>query len=72
MSKVILTDNKYNDYYLNRVYFKEATEWAIKQCPSFLNVEVIDVSDVSGQWDQLAEFEFSDEKDVTMFLLRWA
>jgi len=71
MFKVILTDERYPNYETNRIYFAEASEWAQKYCPSFVSMDITDVSDVSGQWDQLAEYEFTDDKDLAFFILRW-
>jgi len=70
MFKMILTDERYPNYEDNRIYFEEAAEWAQKYCPSFVSMDIADVSDVS-QWDQLAEYKFTDDKDLAFFILRW-
>ena len=58
-------------YELADEYFKEAADWAKTQCSSFLGYTVQDVSDVSLQWDNIAEYNFGNEKDVIFFQLRW-
>lgn len=52
-------------------YFKLAGVWAQANCQSFVDHETFDVSDVSLTHDVLAQYQFKDEKDATMFLLRW-
>jgi hypothetical protein len=34
--------------------------------------ENLDVSDVSGSWDMIATFEFTNEDDALVFKLRWS
>lgn len=51
--------------------FYEIQCWAQDNCKSFVYMNVIDVSDVSSS-DYVGEFEFTDERDATMFTLRWA
>lgn len=51
--------------------FHEIQCWAQDNCKSFVYMNVVDVSDVSSS-DYVGEFEFTDERDATMFTLRWA
>jgi hypothetical protein len=52
-------------------YFAEAAAWASRQCPSFIDYHVQDVSDVSYTNDFIAEYGFEDPKDAMLFQLRW-
>lgn len=71
--KVYLTDENHNlDYNNMRLYFIDAAIWATKNCSSFKNFEIIEVSDVSVNYDQVCQYEFTNEKDVIWFKLRWA
>jgi hypothetical protein len=67
---VILNDTGM-DYDQSDRYFIEADQWAQKNCTTYIGYTVQDVSDVSYVWDQLACYEFRDEKDVVLFTLRW-
>jgi hypothetical protein len=70
--KVYLTDERHNfDYNRSRLYFIDASIWATKHCPSFKNFDIQDVADHSLTCDQMAEYEFTDERDVMWFKLRW-
>ena len=71
MFKVYVTDGKSKGYDWNYIYFNERHVWAVDNCKSYRGHEVIDVSDTSLQWDQVAEYLFEDEKDVNWFKLRW-
>ncbi len=71
--KVYLTDERHDfDYNRSRLYFIDASIWAVKHCPSFKNFDMQDVSDHSLIYDQIAEYEFTDPRDVLWFKLRWA
>ncbi len=71
--KVYLTDEHHNfDYNRSRLYFIDASIWAAKNCSSFKNFDIQDVSDHSLIYDQIAEYEFTDPRDVLWFKLRWA
>ena len=71
--KVYLTDELHHfDYNRSRLYFIDASIWATKHCASFKNFDIQDVSDHSPTYDQIAEYEFTDERDVFIFKLRWA
>jgi hypothetical protein len=52
-------------------YFSSAADWAKKQCPSFVEYHVQDVSDVSYTNDFIAEYKFRDQKDSMWFNLKW-
>ncbi len=52
-------------------YFDEAAEWAKKQCPSFINYHVQDVSDASYTNDFITSYHFKDPKDALLFQLKW-
>lgn len=70
--KVYLTDANHNlDYNNMRLYFIDAAIWATKYCNSFKHFDILEVSDVSTAYDQICEYEFTDERDVFMFKLRW-
>lgn len=70
--KVYLTDERHNfDYNRSRLYFIDAAIWAVKHCPSYVRYDIQDVGDHSAVYDQIAEYEFTDERDVIWFKLRW-
>lgn len=52
-------------------HFAEVAAWASRQCPSFVDYYVQDVSDVSYTNDFIAQYIFEDPKDVVIFQLRW-
>lgn len=52
-------------------YFAEAAAWASRQCPSFVDYHVQDVSDVSYYNDFITEYQFKDPKDALLFELKW-
>jgi hypothetical protein len=70
MIAIMLNDEKmtYDEAYQ---YFESAGEWARKNCQSFVDHEILDVADFSLTHDVLAQYQFKDEKDATIFLLRW-
>lgn len=70
MILVYLNDEKlnYNDAML---FFDEAAAWATRQCCSFVDYDVQDVSDVSLVCDQVAQYRFKDSKDALLFELKW-
>jgi hypothetical protein len=49
----------------------ELKRWAIKHCKSYIWMEEVDTSDVSGQFDIVCSFYFLDDKDALMFRLKW-
>ena len=52
-------------------YFAEAAAWASRQCPSFVDYHVQDVSDTSYANDFITEYIFQDPKDALLFQLKW-
>ncbi len=70
MLVVYLTDSKI-PYEQAEQHFNEAADWARRQCSSFINHHVQDVSDVSYIYDHVAEYKFNDPKDALMFQLKW-
>lgn len=71
--KVYLNDERHNfDYNRSRLYFIDAAIWATKHCASYVHFDIQDVSDHSLIYDQIAEYEFTDPRDVFMFKLRWS
>ena len=65
-------DDKGLTYDQAEVFFLQAEHWASTQCESFDQVIYTDMSDLSHGIDQLAEFQFKDEKDALMFRLKWS
>jgi hypothetical protein len=70
MKVVYLNDSK-TSYQDADVYFDQAAQWAREFCKSFVNHHVQDVSDVSLQWDYIAEYQFRDSRDAVIFELKW-
>jgi hypothetical protein len=71
MIKVLLTDRGLSNYDQARLYFIDASIWALKNCKSFQGYEIVETSDVSYEWDQIAEYRFTDPRDVTLFKIAW-
>jgi hypothetical protein len=53
-------------------YFQQAAHWAHENCLSYQGCDVVDVTDVCYEYDQIAEYGFDDEQDATLFALRWS
>lgn len=70
MMVVYLNDSKM-EYEEAENYFAEAAAWASRQCFSYISYDVVDVSDVSYVYDNIAEYRFKDPKDALMFQLKW-
>jgi hypothetical protein len=71
--QVFLTDERHNfDYNRSRLYFIDASIWAVKHCASFKNFDIQDVADHSDYYDLIAMYEFTDPRDVLLFKLRWS
>lgn len=70
MKTVYLNDSNLNTFEAEG-YFKEAACWARDNCKSFVNYNIQDVSDVSYNWDYVAEYIFRDVKDAIMFTLKY-
>lgn len=52
-------------------YFAEAAAWASRQCSSFVDYHVQDVSDTSYIYDYVTAYHFKDPKDALLFELKW-
>ncbi len=52
-------------------YFAEAGAWASRQCASYIDYHVQDVSDVSLTNDFITAYHFTDPKDAMWFELKW-
>jgi hypothetical protein len=52
-------------------FFAEAAAWASRQCPSFIDYHVQDVSDASYVNDFVTEYRFDDPKDAMLFELKY-
>jgi hypothetical protein len=52
-------------------HFYDADRWAQDHCSSYRGYSVQDVSDFSMLHDQIAVYEFAEEKDLLWFSLRW-
>jgi hypothetical protein len=70
MKVVYLTDTGI-PYEQAEEYFAEAAAWASRQCSSFVNYHVQDVSDVSLINDFITEYQFQDPTDALLFQLKW-
>lgn len=51
---------------------KEIRNWARDHCKTFFWYDVTDISDVSYTADEIHCYYFIDERDVTLFTLRWS
>lgn len=71
--KVYLSDEhlQHLDYNRVRLYYIDAAIWATKNCKSFRHFDIQETNDVSTVYDQICEYEFTDEQDVMWFKLRW-
>lgn len=52
-------------------YFDQAAAWATRQCASFVDYHVQDVSDVSYTNDFIAEYRFNDANDAMLFQIKY-
>ena len=52
-------------------YFAQAASWASQQCLSYIDYHVQDTSDVSYQYDFVAEYRFNDPKDAMIFQIKY-
>ena len=69
--KVVYLNDTGIPYDAAEQFFAEAAAWASRQCASYIDYHVQDVSDVSYANDFVAEYGFEDPKDAMMFRLRW-
>lgn len=70
MLEVYLTDEGI-PYEQAEDHFAEAAAWASRQCHSYVDYHVQDVSDHSYLFDFVAQYTFTDPKDVVLFQLKW-
>jgi hypothetical protein len=72
MFKVYINDacNKQGYEYLSK-YWGNMDQWAQEHCSSYQGYNAQDVSDVSLQWDEVAEYRFLEERDAILFELKW-
>ncbi len=68
---VVCLNNTDIPYEQAEEYFAEAAAWASRQCPSFVDYHVRDVSDISYTNDFITEYIFQDPKDAVWFQLKW-
>ncbi len=52
-------------------YWNRMSQWAQEHCSSYQGYDAQDVSDVSLQWDEVAEYRFLDQRDAMLFELKW-
>jgi hypothetical protein len=52
-------------------YFAEAAAWATRQCSSYVDYYVQDVTDVSLTNDFVTVYYFKDPNDALLFQLKW-
>lgn len=69
--KVVYLNDRNIPYDKAEQHFAEAAAWASRQCSSYIDYHVQDVSDVSYQYDFIAEYGFNDPKDALLFELKW-
>jgi len=64
-------DDRDLDYDQAELLFIQAESWARTHCASFVQAIYNDMSDINDYIDALVVFEFADEKDATIFQLKW-
>ena len=69
--KVVYLNDTGIPYEQAEEYFAEAAAWASRQCSSFVNYHVQDVSDFSLINDFITEYQFQDPTDALLFQLKW-
>ncbi len=52
-------------------YFAEISAWATRQCATYINYHVQDVTDLSDTNDFIAEYRFGNPNDALLFQLKW-
>lgn len=72
--RVYLTDEHHPNFSYDRMrlHFIDAAIWATRFCSSYKRFHIQDVADNNYFYDQIAEYEFTDERDALMFRLKWA
>ena len=68
---IVYLDDRSQDYDEAYRRFIDAGVWAQDNCPSFLSYSIVDVSDHTLLFDQVAEYRFREESDATFFKLKW-
>lgn len=72
MVDILITDSGSGSYEQNAAYFADIDQWAQQFCPSYIGYTVQDVSDTGYYWDEIACYQFKDQKDANWFMLRWS
>jgi hypothetical protein len=68
---VLVTDQRSPKYEQNAEYFAGLDSWAqVNLGNKYVGYAVQDVSDVSGSWDEIACYSFTDEDSANWFKLR--
>ena len=71
MTTVVYLTDANMSYEAAEEYFADAAAWASRQCFSFIDYHVQEVSDVSYFYDHITEYRFTDPKDAVLFQLKW-
>jgi hypothetical protein len=71
MTRVVYLNDRGVDYDSAEQHFDAVADWARQNCASFCGHHVQDVSDVSYQYDFIAEYRFNDAQDAAWFELKW-
>jgi len=69
--RVVYLNDSNIPYEQAQAHFKEIADRARRQCSSFVDYHVQDVSDVSYVYDHVAQYGFTDPKDALLFELKW-
>jgi hypothetical protein len=69
--QVHIADPAPNGYDYNQAFYDAMDAWAQAHCESYLGYEVVDVADVSANWDEIGEYQFQEEADALAFTLKW-
>jgi hypothetical protein len=70
-TRILITDENSNGYEYNQEFFGIRDAWAQENCSSYAGFDVVDVSDNSLQWDEIAEYRFNEDRDAVLFKLKW-
>jgi hypothetical protein len=68
---VHISDPAPNGYDYNQHYYDAMDAWAQAHCVSYVGYEVVDVADVSANWDEIGEYQFREEADALVFTLKF-
>jgi hypothetical protein len=69
--KVVYLNDTGIPYEQAEEYFDEAAAWASRQCLSYIDYHVQDVSDFSYTNDFIAEYRFNDATDAMLFQIKY-